>query len=60
LAHSVLRRRDSRRQGRRRVGEIFIDPSWRQVRIGDRPIKLANKEFAWIWLVQGIAGQGGN
>ncbi|MEK6326195.1 MAG: response regulator transcription factor [Actinomycetota bacterium] len=46
--HSVLRRRDSRREGPRRVGEIFIDPSRRQVRIGDRPIKLANKEFSLL------------
>ena len=45
---SVLRRRDSRREGPRRVGEIFIDTSRRQVRIGDRPIKLANKEFALL------------
>jgi DNA-binding response OmpR family regulator len=43
---AVLRRRDSRREGPRRVGEIFIDPSRRQVRIGDRPVKLANKEFS--------------
>jgi DNA-binding response OmpR family regulator len=45
---SVLRRRDSRLQGPRRVGEVFIDPSRRQVRIGDRPVKLANKEFALL------------
>ena len=45
---SVLRRRDSRREGPRRVGEIFIDPSRRQVRINDRPIKLANKEFSLL------------
>ncbi len=45
---AVLRRRDSRREGPRRVGEIFIDTSRRQVRIGDRPIKLANKEFSLL------------
>ena len=45
---SVLRRRDSRLQGPRRVGEVFIDPSRRQVRIGDRPVKLANKEFSLL------------
>ena len=45
---SVLRRRDSRREGPRRVGEIFIDPSRRQVRIAERPIKLANKEFSLL------------
>jgi DNA-binding response OmpR family regulator len=45
---AVLRRRDSRREGPRRVGEIFIDPSRRQVRINDRPVKLANKEFSLL------------
>jgi DNA-binding response OmpR family regulator len=44
----VLRRRDPRRDGPRWVGEIFIDPSRRQVRVGDRPIRLANKEFSLL------------
>jgi DNA-binding response OmpR family regulator len=45
---SVLSRRDPRRDGPRRVGEIFIDPSRRQVRVADRPIRLANKEFSLL------------
>ena len=45
---AVLRRRDPRRDGPRRVGELFIDPSRRQVRVGDRPIQLANKEFSLL------------
>ena len=45
---AVLRRRDPRRDGPRRVGELFIDPSRRQVRVGDRPIELANKEFSLL------------
>jgi DNA-binding response OmpR family regulator len=45
---AVLRRRDSRRGGPRRVGEIFIDPSRRQVRVSDRPVQLANKEFSLL------------
>lgn len=45
---AVLRRRDSRRQGPRRIGEIFIDTARRQVRVGDRLVTLANKEFALL------------
>ena len=45
---SVLGRRDPRREGPRRVGEIFIDPSRREVRVRDRRVKLANKEFALL------------
>jgi DNA-binding response OmpR family regulator len=44
----VLRRRDARREGPRRVGDVFIDPSRREVRVGDRPVTLANKEFALL------------
>ena len=51
---AVLRRRDPRRDGPRRVGEIFIDPSRRQVRVGDRPVRLANKEFS---LLRALAGR---
>jgi DNA-binding response OmpR family regulator len=46
--HAVLRRRSMRREGPRRVGDIFIDPSRREVRVGDRPVALANKEFALL------------
>jgi DNA-binding response OmpR family regulator len=45
---AVLRRRDSRREGPRRVGDVFIDPSRREVRVGERPVALANKEFALL------------
>jgi DNA-binding response OmpR family regulator len=45
---AVLRRRDSRREGPRRVGDVFIDPSRREVRVGDRQVALANKEFALL------------
>ncbi len=45
---AVLRRRDPRREGPRRVGDLFIDPSRREVRVGDRQVALANKEFALL------------
>jgi DNA-binding response OmpR family regulator len=45
---SLLRRRDSRREGPRRVGDVFIDPSRREVKVAGRPVKLANKEFALL------------
>jgi hypothetical protein len=44
----VLRRRDSRREGPRRIGELFIDPARREVRVGDREVRLANKEFSLL------------
>jgi DNA-binding response OmpR family regulator len=45
---AVLRRRDSRREGPRRIGDLFIDPSRRKVRVADREVPLANKEFALL------------
>ena len=45
---TVLRRRDGRREGPIRVGEIWIDTSRREVRVGGKPIQLANKEFALL------------
>src|SRR5215204_1036865 len=45
---AVLRRRDSRREGPRRIGDLFIDPSRREVRVGDREVNLANKEFSLL------------
>lgn len=45
---SVLRRRDNRRQGPRRIGDLFIDPGRREVRVGDRDVRLANKEFSLL------------
>ena len=44
----VLRRRDARRSGPIRVGEIFIDPSRREVTVRGEPVKLANKEFSLL------------
>jgi DNA-binding response OmpR family regulator len=44
----VLRRRDSRREGPRRIGDLFIDPSRREVRVRDREVHLANKEFSLL------------
>jgi DNA-binding response OmpR family regulator len=45
---AVLRRRAPRREGPRRIGELFIDPSTREVRVGERRVELANKEFALL------------
>ena len=42
---ALLRRRDSRREGPRRIGDLFIDPSRRKVQVADREVPLANKEF---------------
>jgi DNA-binding response OmpR family regulator len=45
---AVLRRRAGRRDGPVRVGELVIDPATREVRIGEREVELANKEFALL------------
>ena len=45
---AVLRRRDARRLGPRRVGELFIDTATREVRVGGRPVRLAGKEYALL------------
>ena len=45
---AVLRRRAGRRDGPIRVGELVVDPATREVRIGERPVELANKEFALL------------
>jgi DNA-binding response OmpR family regulator len=45
---AVLRRREPRRVGPRRIGELFVDPSTREVRVGGRRVELANKEFALL------------
>jgi len=45
---AVIRRRDRRRGGPLRVGEIFIDTSRREVTVAGRAVKLANKEFALL------------
>jgi DNA-binding response OmpR family regulator len=45
---AVLRRRSGRRDGPIRVGELVIDPVTRVVRVGEREVELANKEFALL------------
>lgn len=45
---SVLRRRTGGRSGPLRVGELAIDPVTRRVKVGDRDVELANKEFALL------------
>jgi DNA-binding response OmpR family regulator len=45
---AVLRRRRGPREGPRRVGELVIDPATRSVRVGERSVELANKEFALL------------
>jgi DNA-binding response OmpR family regulator len=45
---AVLRRRRGPREGPRRVGDLVIDPATRSVRVGERPVDLANKEFALL------------
>ena len=45
---AVLRRRAGRREGPIRVGELVVDSVTRRVRVGDREVKLANKEFVLL------------
>jgi len=45
---AVLRRRNGHRAGGIRVGELVVDPVTRQVRVGERQVELANKEFALL------------
>jgi DNA-binding response OmpR family regulator len=45
---AVLRRRDERRAGPLRVGEIVVDPSRREVRVAGELVRLANKEFSLL------------
>ncbi len=42
---AVLRRRQARRRGPLRVGELVVDPVTREVRVAGRRVRLANKEF---------------
>ncbi len=48
---AVLRRRQVRRQGPLRVGELAVDPARREVRVAGRPVRLANKEFALLHML---------
>jgi DNA-binding response OmpR family regulator len=50
---AVLRRRDGRRSGPLRVGEIVVDPSRREVRVGGELVRLANKEFSLLCTLAG-------
>ena len=45
---AVLRRRNGRRSGRLQIGDLSVDPITRRVRVGDREVELANKEFALL------------
>jgi DNA-binding response OmpR family regulator len=45
---AVLRRCVDRRDGPRRAGEIAIDPARREVKVGEREVRLSNKEFALL------------
>lgn len=45
---AVLRRRQSRHDGPRRVGELIIDPVRYRVTVGERTVSLAKKEFALL------------
>ena len=45
---AVLRRRIGRRRGPIRVGELAIDPVTRRVRVGERQVELANKEYVLL------------
>ncbi len=45
---AVLRRRMDGREGPCRVGQIVIDPVRREVKVGERQVQLANKEFALL------------
>jgi DNA-binding response OmpR family regulator len=45
---AVLRRRAAKRTGVIRVGELVVDPVTRSVRVGEREVGLANKEFALL------------
>jgi DNA-binding response OmpR family regulator len=45
---SVLRRRGDPRLGPRRIGELAIDTATRDVRVGRRRVRLANKEFTLL------------
>jgi two-component system, OmpR family, response regulator len=45
---AVLRRREERRDGPLRVGDLVVDPASRQAWLGERPVQLANKEFSLL------------
>jgi DNA-binding response OmpR family regulator len=45
---AVLRRRVAHRDGPVHLGDLVIDPVTRRVRVDDREVQLANKEFALL------------
>ena len=45
---AVLRRRNGRRRGPIRVGDLTVDPLTRRVEVAGREVELANKEFALL------------
>ena len=45
---AILRRDAAQREGPCRVGEIVIDPARRRVTVGEREVKLSNKEFSLL------------
>jgi DNA-binding response OmpR family regulator len=51
---NMLRRRERRRGGAVRVGDLVIDSATRKVRVAGRDVELANKEFA---LLRALAGE---
>lgn len=50
---AVLRRRHPGREGPCRVGEIVIDPARRKVWVGEREVRLSNKEFGLLRVLAG-------
>jgi DNA-binding response OmpR family regulator len=50
---AVLRRRDTRRDGPIRIGELTIDPLRRRVTVGEREVLLAKKEFTLLRVLAG-------
>jgi DNA-binding response OmpR family regulator len=50
---AVLRRRQSRRDGPIRIGEMVVDPLRRRVTIGEREVALAKKEFTLLRVLAG-------
>jgi DNA-binding response OmpR family regulator len=50
---AVLRRRSSRHDGPRRVGDLIVDPVRRKVVVGEREIPLAKKEFSLLRMLAG-------
>jgi len=50
---AVLRRRQRRREGPIRVGELAVDPLRRKVVVGEREVPLAKKEFSLLRVLAG-------